>query len=407
MMTIAPEKTARLQQINAARAHTDALFRLLHPGALYERPIPERHRLIFYTGHLEAFDWNLIGRRTLGLSPFHPAFDKLFEFGIDPEPGKAAADQPSDWPSVHEIEKYSRRVREALDRDIDAIPEEIFHTSLEHRWMHAETLSYLFHALPYSAKVPADQPEAPRMSALLKSRTIEISPGKATLGQNALEFGWDNEFASHSVPVPGFAIAKFKVTNGDYLRFLQDGGEAPHFWFRSGNEHFYRGMFETIPLPLDWPVYATQEQAAAYARWAGKSLPTEEQFHRAAYGTPNGVERSYPWGESQPNPGRGNFDFSRWDPVPVHATPFGDSAFGVSQLLGNGWEWTSTIFHPFRGFTARDYYAGYSANFFDGCHFVMKGGSPQTAACLLRRSFRNWFRPNYPYMYATFRLVEN
>ncbi|MGH9614428.1 MAG: DinB family protein, partial [Bryobacteraceae bacterium] len=155
-MTIAPEKTARLHQINAARIHTDALFRMLQQGALYERPIPERHRLIFYTGHLEAFDWNLIGRRSLGLPAFHPSFDKLFEFGIDPEPGKAAADQPSDWPSVHEIEKYNRRVREAIDRDIDAIPEEIFHTSLEHRWMHAETISYLFHSLPYSAKVPAD-----------------------------------------------------------------------------------------------------------------------------------------------------------------------------------------------------------------------------------------------------------
>jgi formylglycine-generating enzyme required for sulfatase activity len=93
--------------------------------------------------------------------------------------------------------------------------------------------------------------------------------------------------------------------------------------------------------------------------------------------------------------------------VPVTSTPAGDSAFGVSQLLGNGWEWTSTPFAPFPGFEPFPFYPGYSANFFDGAHYVIKGGSPRTAAPLLRRSFRNWFRPDYPYVYAGFRLVEN
>jgi formylglycine-generating enzyme required for sulfatase activity len=91
----------------------------------------------------------------------------------------------------------------------------------------------------------------------------------------------------------------------------------------------------------------------------------------------------------------------------VNATPAGDSAFGLSQLVGNGWEWTSTVFGPFPGFRADANYPGYSANFFDGEHYVMKGASPRTAACFLRRSFRNWFRPDYPYVYATFRCVEN
>jgi len=91
----------------------------------------------------------------------------------------------------------------------------------------------------------------------------------------------------------------------------------------------------------------------------------------------------------------------------VHLTPAGDSAFGVAQMVGNGWEWTSTVFAPFAGFRQLPSYPGYSSNFFDGEHFVLKGGSPRTAARLLRRSFRNWFRPDYPHVYATFRLVEN
>src|SRR5881409_3844237 len=92
---------------------------------------------------------------------------------------------------------------------------------------------------------------------------------------------------------------------------------------------------------------------------------------------------------------------------PVDAHSQGNSAYGVADLIGNGWEWTSTIFGPFPGFEALPFYPGYSANFFDGRHYVLKGGSPRTAALLLRRSFRNWFQPYYPNIYASFRCVEN
>ena len=167
-------------------------------------------------------------------------------------------------------------------------------------------------------------------------------------------------------------------------------------------------MFGEIRLPLEWPVYVSHAEATAYANWLGRKLPTEAQFHRAAYGTPEGTrERSYPWGEEAPGPSKGNFDFKSWDPLPVGAHPAGASVFGVHDLVGNGWEWTRTEFAPFPGFTTMPFYPGYSANFFDGKHYVMKGGSPRTAACMLRRSFRNWFQPHYPYVYATFRCVED
>ncbi|PYX45921.1 MAG: ergothioneine biosynthesis protein EgtB, partial [Acidobacteria bacterium] len=96
-----------------------------------------------------------------------------------------------------------------------------------------------------------------------------------------------------------------------------------------------------------------------------------------------------------------------WDPTPVGAFPEGQSAFGVMDLLGNGWEWTSTLFSPFPGFEPFSFYRGYSADFFDNKHFVMKGGSARTAACMLRRSFRNWFQPHYPHVYAGFRCVSH
>ena len=395
-----------LRQIESARARTDELFKLLRPDALYSRPIPERHRLIFYLGHLEAFDWNQICRNALNVPSFHPEFDHLFEFGIDPPVGKAAEDRPSDWPSESEIQAYNRRTREIIDQVLEQAPEQIAHVALEHRLMHAETLAYLFHNLPYDQKI-AVHADSIHSTEKPLGKTIAIPPGCATLGQKAGEFGWDNEFDQHRVTVSGFAISKYKVTNGEYIAFVRAGAQPPHFWRERGGQWFYKGMFAEAPLPANAPVFVTYAEASAYARWAGKILPTEAQFHRAAYGMPTGDERSYPWGENAPEFTHGNFDFHAWDPIDVNQNPAGDSAFGVSQLVGNGWEWTSTLFGPFPGFEPFSFYPGYSKNFFDDEHYVLKGGSQRTAACFLRRSFRNWFRPDYPYVYASFRLVEN
>src|SRR3984885_3003174 len=272
------------QRLNSARELTDSIFRLLSPEALYSRPIPERHRLVFFLGHLEAFDWNLIARKTLGVKSLSPQFDTLFEFGIDPPVGQAAADQPSDWPGVEEIQADNRRVRGRIGELLDQAPEQIVQVALEHRLMHAETLAYLLHNLPYDQKTSTAAAVVHSMDSLANP-TIEISPGVATLGQKPGEFGWDNEFDEHQVTVPGFRIGKYKVTNGQYLDFVREGAPAPHFWTQRGDRFIYRGMFSEIPLPLNAPVYVTHAEATAYARWAGKKLPTEPQFHRAAYET--------------------------------------------------------------------------------------------------------------------------
>jgi formylglycine-generating enzyme required for sulfatase activity len=169
---------------------------------------------------------------------------------------------------------------------------------------------------------------------------------------------------------------------------------------------YWRGMFDLIPLPSSWPVYVSQAEAAAYARWRGARLMTEAEFQRAAYGSPDG-ERPHPWGSAEPSPIHGVFDFSSWDPEPAGTHPNGASAWGVEDLVGNGWEWTSTTFAPFSGFRPMASYPEYSADFFDGEHMVMKGASPVTASDLLRPTFRNWFRRHYPYVYASFRCAKS
>jgi formylglycine-generating enzyme required for sulfatase activity len=377
--------------LEEAREQTDALFRAVRPDSFYERPIPERHRIVFYLGHVEAFDWNLIGRYALDRRSFHAGFDHLFAFGIDPPPGQLPADRPSDWPSLAEVDRYNQRVRDEIDDLLDEVPEQLLHVAVEHRLMHAETFAYILHQLDYERKVNASS--APDVETALpqRARMIEIPAGVAQLGLDAkTAFGWDNEFQALAVDVPAFSMAKHKITNGEYLEFVRQGAEAPFFWAQNAGRWFHRGMFAEIPLPLDWPVYVTHSEAEAYAKWRGAALPTEMQFHRAV-------------SIAHEAPGA-NLDFRRWEPVPVHADDNGSAA--PSQLVGNGWEWTSTVFAPFPGFTPFPFYQNYSEPFFDGQHYVLKGASPRTAARLARPSFRNWFRPSYPYIYGTFRLVE-
>lgn len=429
-----------LKRLRDARLESDKLFQIVRRDSLYERPIPERHRIVFYAGHLEAFEWNLLAER-IGAAKFsQPEFDRLFAFGIDPVGGGLPTDHPSDWPSMDEVRRYNARVREALDASLssaigsegagaDASLAEILNVAIEHRLMHLETLAYMLHQLPIERKIRQAQ-ALTLVTEPVQTRTVEIPAGTATLGlsrSDAGAFGWDNEYERHEADVPAFEIDEHMITNGQFLKFVEAGGYGnrdfwpaanwewktkhdirhPVFWKPVKNEWMYRGMFDEFNLPLEWPVYASHAEASAYARWAGKALPTEAQWHRAAYGTRRGTENAYPWGADAPAHEHGNFDFRQWDPAPVGASSNNRSAFGAAGLLGNGWEWTATIFAPLPGFQPRVFYPGYSANFFDGKHYVMKGGSPRTAACMLRRSFRNWFQPNYQYVYAGFRCVSS
>jgi len=427
------------QQLAEARSQTDALFSVVRADSLYERPIAERHRIVFYIGHLEAFDWNLLHDAVLGLKSFRPDFDRLFAFGIDPVDGGLPSDQPSQWPSIADVHDYVRTARNILDEKIDAALgsekagrdgfalDTLLHVAIEHRLMHAETLAYMLHQLPLDRKIKQPEP-TDLVVAPPDHGGVEIPAGRVSLGlaRSGGSFGWDNEFELHSVNVPAFAIDRYKVTNRQFLDFMNAGGyedssqwdgddwnwklergiSCPAFWKRDGDRWLYRTMFEEVPLPAEWPVYVSQAEAKAYAKWVGKSLPTEAEWQRAAYGTASDKERAYPWGSAQPVPEFGNFDFVCWSPTAVNAFPAGRSAFGVEGMLGNGWEWTSTEFGPYPGFEAFPFYRGYSADFFDGKHFVMKGGSARTAACMLRRTFRNWFQAHYQYMYTGFRCVS-
>lgn len=403
------------------RSRSRTLFDLIDPSAYYARPIALRNPIVFYEGHLPAFSIISLINRGLGEPGVDEALERLFARGIDPESVDAAVPRSgadTQWPARDEVLAFGHAADARITRAIlgatfdESRPAmrrgEALYTALEHEAMHQETLLYMWHRLPHAQKHrPLYLPYEVKGDAPAH-QTVIVPAGAATLGARPSEitFGWDNEFDAHMVDVAAFEIDAHSVTNADYLPFVEAGHvDPPAFWVRQDGRWFWRGMFENLPLPASWPVYVSQKDAVAYANAQGRRLMTEPEFHRAAYGSPSGESRAYPWGAARPDRSRGHVDFASWEPVPAGARPGGVSAWGVHDLVGNGWEWTSTIFAPFAGFEPMASYPEYSAEFFDGQHYVMKGASAGTARELIRPSFRNWFRPDYPYVYAKFRTV--
>ncbi len=434
------ERDRALHRYRENRDHTRKLFDAITPDAYYNQPVALRQPVVFYEGHFSAFVVNTLLKKALGHDPINPHYEDLFERGIDPESVDEARAAGAEWPSRNKVLAYVEATDQAV---LDAIRHsrledeqnpllrnaEALYTCLEHEEMHHETLRYMYHRLPFEMKPGLLAPARPVTGGNPpEQESIAIPAGTATLGarRGEIRFGWDNEFEREQIEVPPFEIDRFSVTNRDFMRFLEAGGYRnralwsdegwqwveenqvahPLFWEQHDGGWYWRGMHELIPLPSSWPVWVSHAEASAYARWKERRLPTEAEYHRAAFGTPDGHEQAFPWGDEPPDHSRGNFDYQHSEPLPVGSFPAGRSAFGVDDLIGNGWEWTASEFRPLAGFREMASYPPYSSDFFDGKHFVIKGASPVTSRHLVRRSLRNWFRGTYPYMYAKFRLVR-
>jgi gamma-glutamyl hercynylcysteine S-oxide synthase len=433
------DRVALLDRFHRVRARSRQLFDLITPEAYYCRPITLRNPIVFYEGHLAAFSVNTLLKKALGAPGIDPALEVLFARGIDPEHEVPGESLRAAWPSreqvVAYVEESDRRLQDVIataDLDRPGHPlldraEAVF-AIIEHEEMHQETLQYIWHRLPFDQKHRPDGLALITDGSVPPAARVDIPAGTATLGarREAVPFGWDNEFGELRLEVPAFTVDRDNVTNAEFLAFVEDGGyareslwmpeawawrederlEHPLFWERHDGRWYWRCMFDLVPLPDAWPVYVSHAEADAFARWRGDRLMTEAEYHRAAFGRPDGREQALPWGDTAPGLTRGNFGAVHWDPVPVGSYPAGASAFGVHDLIGNGWEWTSSLFAPFPGFAPMASYPEYSADFFDAAHIVLKGASPATPAAHVRRSFRNWFRPHYPYVYATFRCAR-
>ncbi len=337
--------------------------------------------------------------------------------------------------SPERARSYCATVRSAALDALDALPDHgpdgpgdpdfVFGMVVSHENQHDETMLQ-------ALNLRAGEPLLREVSVLPSGRpgvagtSVLVPGGPFVLGVDAASepYSLDNERPAHVVDLPAFRIGRVPVTNGEWRQFIDDGGyteprwwsdrgwqhrlraglTAPQFWSSDGASRTRFGYVEDIPA--DEPVqHVTYFEAEAYAAWAGARLPTEAEWEKAcAWDSVAGARRRYPWGADEPSDALANLGGIALRPAPVGAYPAGASAYGVEQLLGDVWEWTSSPLRPWPGFVPM-IYERYSQPFFDGDYRVLRGGSWAVESAILRPSFRNWDHPYRRQIFSGVRLA--
>jgi len=302
----------------------------------------------------------------------------------------------------------------------------VFGMIAQHEQQHDETM-LATHQLRVGEPV-LDAPPPPAPDTLAFPDEALIPGGAFEMGTSIEAWALDNERPAHTVDLPAYWIDTTPVTAGAYQRFVDDGGyddprwwsadgwahrqdaglAAPQFWQRDGGVWVRTRFGHVEAVPHDEPVqHVCWYEAEAYARWAGKRLPTEAEWEKAArYDPATGRSRRYPWGDEDPTPRLANLGGRHLRPASVGAYPDGASPHGVQQLIGDVWEWTSSEFGPYPGFAAFPY-REYSEVFFGGPYKVLRGGSWAVDPVACRGTFRNWDYPVRRQIFAGFRCARD
>jgi iron(II)-dependent oxidoreductase len=420
-------------ELIAARGRTTLLTDAVDEADLVRQHSPLMSPLVWDLAHIANQEELWLLREVGGRDPMHPEIDPLYDAFEHPR-----AERPT-LPLLPpaEARSYGHEVRGRVLDLLDGarftgarLVEDGFAFGMiaQHEAQHDETM-LITHQLrtglpvlsaPSPPPVPASAPRPPV--------DVLVPAGPFTMGTSTDPWALDNERPAHTVDVPGFYIDTTPVTCGAFISFIADGGyDNPRWWTEDGWAHrqragliaplywgfeagqWVRSVFGRLePVELAEPVlHVSWYEADAYARWAGRRLPAEAEWEKAARFDPaSGQSLRYPWGNAEPSAELANVGQEFLRPAPAGAYPAGAAPSGARQLIGDVWEWTSSDFLPYPGFAAWPY-REYSEVFFGPDYKVLRGGSFAVSPVACRGTFRNWDYPIRRQIFSGFRTARS
>ncbi|GGZ83757.1 ergothioneine biosynthesis protein EgtB [Streptomyces echinoruber] len=420
-----------LDALTAARDRTTLLTTCVDEPDLTAQHSPLMSPLVWDLAHIGNQEEQWLLRAVGGQEALRPEIDSLYDAFEHPR-----AERPA-LPLLppRQARAYAAEVRA---RVLDVLEGTALHGTrlteagfafgmiAQHEQQHDETM-LITHQLRRGpqALIAPDPGPAPLFTG---PREVLVPGGAFTMGTSEEPWALDNERPAHRRHVPPFLIDTTPVTNAEYQAFIDDGGydeprwwapegwahirrhaiRAPLFWRRDGGQWLRRRFGVTEAVPPDEPVlHVCWYEADAYARWAGRRLPTEAEWEKAARFDPaTGRSTRYPWGDADPAPEHANLGQRHLRPAPAGSYPAGESPLGVRQLIGDVWEWTASDFLPYPGFRAFPY-REYSEVFFGPEYKVLRGGSFAVDPVACRGTFRNWDYPVRRQIFSGFRTARS
>jgi len=416
----------------SARQRTRGLTDCVDDDDLVRQHSPLMSPLVWDLAHVANQEELWLLRDVGGRDPMRPEIDPLYDAFEHPRAQRPAL--PLLPPG--EARAYAREVR---GRVLDLVERAtfsgqrlvtdgfVFGMIAQHEQQHDETM-LVTHQLRRGGQVLSAPPPGPAPAdAAALPREVLVPGGQFTMGTSAEPWALDNERPAHLVDVAPFYLDTCPVSNAQYAEFIADGGydqrrfwteagwehrqraglSGPAFWHREGGGWQRRRFGVTEPVPAAEPVlHVCWYEADAYARWAGRRLPTEPEWEKAARFDPaTGRSRRYPWGDADPSSSHANLGQRHLQPAPAGSYPAGAAPCGARQLIGDVWEWTSSDLAPYPGFAAWPY-REYSEVFFGPEYKVLRGGAFSSDPVVCRGTFRNWDYPIRRQIFAGFRTAR-
>ncbi len=427
-------KEAIVQKLEEARERTRLLLEPVSDEDLAAQHDPIMSPLVWDYGHIGNYEELWLLNRAFGRSLSEREFYDMYDASVYPReerPSLDLLDRDDAALYLDAVRKAAVEALEAADLDGDPLLKDgfVYNMILQHEAQHNETMLQTLQLVPSRAYRPKPRIETPSGGEPYGEMVL-VSGGSFVMGTDEQALALDNERGAHEVEIPDFHLDRVPVTNRAYLEFVEDGGyereelwepegwqwvqeqkiTTPKHWYQPDPHSWWTERFGyDEPLNLDHPVvHVCWYEADAFARWAGKRLPTEAEWEKAASWDPQTeTKRLFPWGNEPPVPGddRTNLDQLAFGTSAAGAYPAGASPYGVLDMVGNVWEWTDSDFTAYPGFEPFPY-REYSEVFFDQGYPVLRGGSWATRPVAVRNTFRNWDLPIRRQIFAGFRCAK-